>query len=107
MFARFSEFSLKVDRHEEFLKLIRNEVLPIMRKQAGFLEMLPCFSDARPEKVVVISLWDSKANAEKFHDNVSARVFDIVKPYSTPTTVAQYHVDTSLCARFAELLSAA
>jgi len=107
MFARFLEFSLKVDRQEEFLKLIRNEVLPIMRKQTGFLELLPCFSDIKAEKVIVISLWNSKAEAEKFQEAVFPKVFDIVKPFATPLSIAQFHVDTSLCVRFAELLSAA
>jgi len=105
MFARFTELHI-VGKKEEFLNTIRNQVLPILRKQPGFLEILPFVADNRPEKVVVISIWDSKANAEKHESETYPRVLEILKAIATPTTVGKYQVETSLCAHFAELLVA-
>ena len=41
MFARILEFIPKVEKKEELFKVVRNEVLPILKKQPGFLEILP------------------------------------------------------------------
>jgi hypothetical protein len=37
MFARMLEFEVKPENKEEFVKKVENEVLPILRKQGGFL----------------------------------------------------------------------
>ncbi len=36
MFARIVEFIPKPEEKEEFVKVVRNEVLPILKKQPGF-----------------------------------------------------------------------
>src|SRR5450631_3884338 len=51
MFARILEFEVKLEKKEEFVKKVKNEVLPILRKQVGFLEILPFFPEnVREEK---------------------------------------------------------
>ena len=50
MFARIGEFIPKLEQKEEFVKVVRNEVLPILKKQAGFLEILPFFPETKTEK---------------------------------------------------------
>jgi hypothetical protein len=44
MFARIVEVIPKMemlDRKEEVLRILKNEVAPIMRKQRGFMEFIP------------------------------------------------------------------
>ena len=41
MFARILEFTPKAEKREDLIWTIRQEVLPIMKKQPGFLELLP------------------------------------------------------------------
>lgn len=41
MFARIVEFVPKLEKKAEFVKVLRQEVLPILKKQQGFLEILP------------------------------------------------------------------
>jgi hypothetical protein len=36
MFARIVEFIPKVEKKEELFRVVRNEVLPILKKQPGF-----------------------------------------------------------------------
>ena len=43
MFARILDCEVKLEKKEEFVKVIKNEVLPILKKQTGFLEILPLF----------------------------------------------------------------
>ena len=63
MFARIVEFIPKLEKKEEFVKVIRNEVLPILKKQTGFMELLPFFPEIKNEKVIAVTLWTEKANA--------------------------------------------
>jgi quinol monooxygenase YgiN len=39
MFARIVKFIPKFEQKEEFVKVVRNEVLPILKKQTGFLSI--------------------------------------------------------------------
>jgi len=43
MFARMLEFTPRMDKKDEFVKVLKNEILPVLKKQSGFLETLPLF----------------------------------------------------------------
>lgn len=43
MFARILEAEMKWDKKDEAVKVFKNQVLPILKKQNGFLEVLPFF----------------------------------------------------------------
>src|SRR5678816_3423659 len=98
MFARIVEFIPKLEKKEEFVKVIRNEVLPILKKQTGFMELLPFFPETKNEKVIAVTLWTEKANAERYGREVFPKVEEILKPYLTsPITYKLYNVETTLC----------
>jgi quinol monooxygenase YgiN len=106
MFARIVEFIPKLEKKEEFVKTIRNEVLPILKKQTGFMELLPFFPEIKNEKVIVVTLWTEKANAERYGREVFPKVEEILKPYlTTPITYKQYNVETTLCEHFVQALT--
>ena len=107
MFARILEAVPKLEKKEEFVRVIKNEVLPILKKQHGFLEVLPFFPDARNDKMVVISLWAEKKDAERYEREVYPRVQEIVRQYfGTPITAKNYVVETKLCEHFEKALVA-
>ena len=67
MFARIVESVPKMEmleKREEVLRILKNEVLPIMGKQHGFLEMLPFTPEIKNERFVTITLWADKKDAE-------------------------------------------
>jgi quinol monooxygenase YgiN len=108
MFARILEFEIKMEKKDEFLKIVKNEVLPIMKKQTGFLEILPFIPEQLTEKkLITISLWNRKQDAERYEKEAYTRVYDILKPYlTTPLTVKWYDVETTLCEHFVNALAA-
>jgi len=107
MFARIVEFIPKVEKKEEFLKVVQNEVLPILNKQQGFLEILPFVPEIKTEKMITITLWAEKQDAERYERNVYPKVEGIVKPYLTsPVTFKHYNVETTLCQHFVQALTA-
>jgi hypothetical protein len=107
MFARIVEFIPKLEKKEEFVRVIRNEVLPILKKQTGFMELLPFFPETKNEKVIAVTLWTEKGNAERYGREVFPKVEEILKPYLTsPITYKLYNVETTLCEPFVQALTA-
>src|SRR5207244_11057282 len=80
MFARIVEFIPKPEKKEEFVKKVRDEVLPILKTQKGFLEILPFFPENKAEKVITITLWMEKWDVEKYEREVYPKVEEILKP---------------------------
>jgi hypothetical protein len=107
MFARILEFVPKLEKKEEFIKVMQNEVLPILKKQNGFLEVLPFFPENKTEKALTISLWTEKQYAEVYERQWFPKVEMILKPYlTTPITFKYYTVETRLCEHFEKALVA-
>jgi hypothetical protein len=107
MFARIVEFVPRYEKKDEFIKTMRNEVLPILKKQVGFLDILPLFPEMKNEKAVHITLWMEKNDAERYEREVFPRIEDIVRPFlTTPITWKLYNVDTTLCEHFVNALAA-
>lgn len=108
MFARILDCEVKLEKKEEFVKIIKNEVLPILKKQTGFLEILPFSPEKmKEEKVITISLWTTKADAERYEREFYPKVLNIVKPFlTTPVNVSYHKLETTLCEHFVEALAA-
>ena len=107
MFARILEFVPKLEKKEEFIRVVKKDVLPILTKQHGFLEMLPFFPEIKNEKVITISLWTEKKDAERYEQEWFPKVEEILKPYlTTPITFKYYMVETTLCEHFEKALAA-
>lgn len=108
MFARILNFEVKPEKKEEFVKVVKNEIVPILRKQTGFLEILPFFLEkAREEKVVTISLWTSKSDAERYERDFYPKTLDILKPFlMTPVEANYYKLETTVCEHFVDAFAA-
>jgi quinol monooxygenase YgiN len=65
MFARNVSIHLKPNSSVAFTKLIENETIPTLRKQAGFQVELTFLTPGGTE-AVGISLWDNKENADAY-----------------------------------------
>jgi hypothetical protein len=107
MFARIVDFEVKMEKKEDFVKVMKNQVLPILRKQNGFLEILPFFPEKMKERVFTISLWSTKQDAERYEREFYPKLHDILKPFlNTPVQVNYYSLENTLCERFVEALAA-
>ena len=107
MFARIVEVFPKLEKKEEFLKFTRFDVLPILKKQPGFLEILPFVPEVENEKIFVITLWAEKRDAERYVREVFPKVSDMLRPFLlSPITSRHYTVETSFCPNFMESLTA-
>src|SRR5580658_6476015 len=77
MFARILDFEVKLEKKEEFVKVVKNQIVPILKKQTGFLEILPFFPEKmREDKVITISLWTTKSDADRYEREFYPKALD-------------------------------
>jgi heme-degrading monooxygenase HmoA len=65
MFARKVVASLEPNTLPEFIKIMEKEILPWLRKQEGFLDLI-VLAMRGGEEVATISFWDHQANADSW-----------------------------------------
>ena len=108
MFGPILDYEVKSEKKEEFVRVVKNEVLPVLCKQTGFLEVLPSLPEKiNEEKVITISLWATKAGAERYEKEFYPKVHEIIKPYlATPIVIRPYTFDTTPCQHFVDALAA-
>lgn len=107
MFARITEVNIKMEKKEDFIRTMKNEVLPILKKQHGFLETLPLVPEVKTEKFINVTLWTEKKDAERYERETFPRVQQIIQPYLTgPLTWRLYTVEATLCEHFVNALAA-
>lgn len=80
MFARIVTMQLKREMFAQFPILNEKEILPLLRKQKGFLEE---FVLTAPNKIetVAITLWEEKEFAEKYDREVFPEVIKLLNKY--------------------------
>jgi len=107
MFARIVEIFPKIEKKEEFLKAVKLDVIPVLKKQSGFLEILPFVPENEEEKTIVVTLWAEKKDAERYVREVFPKITETLRPYLlAPITSKHYKVETTMCEHFVEALTA-
>jgi len=102
MFTRIVECTVKPDKKDEIQQRLRNEVLSLLQKQPGFVDEVTLLSEHDPERMVAISFWKTREDAERYHRETFPRVQDIIKPaLKNPPKVETYNVEDSTIHRIA------
>ena len=78
MYARNVSLRIKPGKLSEFNRALDQDVLPILRRQAGFREQIT-FAMAGDVEIMAISLWDSKEQAEAYHASDFPKVLKAVE----------------------------
>lgn len=81
MFARHVTLQLKPNMFNEFPVTFEKEILPLLRKQKGFLDELLLVTPEKRE-MVAISLWETKEHAENYHREFYPQVEKIVGKFT-------------------------
>ena len=101
MYTRVVETTSKQGKARELCNTIEEKVLPILKKQNGFVDELVMVSDREPNRVISISFWKTKEDAQRYDreqfDNVKKAIQQMFE--STPV-IRTYDVHTSTAHRF-------
>ena len=66
MYARKLTMKLKANSAPEFARIVENEVLPLLRKQQGFLDQITFLVVPERKEALAISFWESKEDFEAY-----------------------------------------
>lgn len=92
-YARNVRFQIKGGKETEVNKVFESEVLPLLRKQEGFVEEVTLVG---PKGANFISLWDNRENAETYKTAIYPQVLAKLTPLIEGTpTVDTYDVASS------------
>ena len=90
--ARSVRFDIAADKNEEFHTLFRNEVLPMLKKQAGFKDELLLVKD---QHVLAISVWNDGDSARKYESATYPQLDKTLRPVmSGKATVETFKYDS-------------
>ena len=68
MYARNVSFHLKSNMLADYTRTFDKDILPLLRKQNGFQDEIT-FAGPNGIDVTAISLWDNKADADRYNTN--------------------------------------
>ena len=94
MFARLLEMAVKPEKKAELFKKIREEVLPIVERYTGFMNVINMEVENEPTKVYLMSISHDKLDAEKYEKESFDKVKAMYEPFlTTPIMVRPCKVD--------------
>lgn len=79
MFTRIVELTTKPGKNKQLSDTINDKVLPILKKQKGFVDETVLFSDNEDNRVLSLSFWNNKEDAEQYHRAEYQKVHEIVR----------------------------
>jgi quinol monooxygenase YgiN len=81
MFTRVVEGNCKPGKANDFCSTVNEKVLPILRKQQGFQDEIVLVSNTDPNRVLVLSFWNRREDAERYHKEHFAKIAEMVRPF--------------------------
>ena len=76
-FARNVHFQIKDGRTQDFVNLLGAEVLPLLKKQTGFLDEVTMLDGRRG---MAISMWEDRRNADTYGTTIYPEVLKKLTP---------------------------
>jgi len=96
MFTRVVEITAKSGKAHELANTIQQKALPILKKQAGFLDETVLTSDTEPNRVIGLSFWNTKEEAERYHREQYPKINEMLSPLlETAPVISTFNVHTS------------
>lgn len=96
MFARLVEATAQPGKRDEINTIATNDLLPVLKKQPGFLDSIGLSSDTTLNEGAGLSLWNSKNDAEVFYKSAEyTKILDRIKPLVADMKVRTFTVENS------------
>jgi len=80
MFTRLVEINTKYGKTREVAEMIQEKVLPILKKQPGFLDEIVLLSTTELNRIVALSFWKTAEDAELYRRENFLKVEELLKP---------------------------
>ena len=102
MFTRIVELTSKSGKAKELSKTITEKVVPILKKQPGFVDETILVSDTESTQVLGLSFWKSREDVERYHREQYPKIHEMIKHLlETEPLVRTFDVHSSTTHRIA------
>src|SRR5579864_8821347 len=78
MFARIVDFVSRPGKTKTLNEIIQSRLFPIFRVQPGFVEEIVLESDVEPNRVVTLSFWRTREQAERYNQETYPAVKEVL-----------------------------
>jgi heme-degrading monooxygenase HmoA len=96
MFTRIVEMTTKNGKARELSRTINDKVLSLLRNQPGFVDEIMLVSDQNPDRLVALSFWETKEEAEIYNRETFPKVNEIIRgQIEGPPKVQTFNVEDS------------
>ena len=96
MFTRVVHIHAKKGKGRDLSNTVTEKILPILKKQPGFVDEITLVSNSEPDRLLALSFWDSEEHAQRYHKEQFQKIDQIVQPLvETPPRIETYNVDVS------------
>ncbi len=80
MFTCVIECVLKPHKKERTRELLREHILRSLRRNSGFVELMAIASDSRGERTFAVTVWRTRADADRYEKADLAELANVLKP---------------------------
>jgi quinol monooxygenase YgiN len=95
MYNCIVSFTVLPDTCELTREIIHEEIIPMLRRQPGLVDLMILQSSDEPSQFLVITFWETMEHAEDHHRNVYAQLIRLLKAHMDGEPgVRFYTVDT-------------
>jgi len=102
MFTRTVEVTSKSGKARELANIINDKALPILKKHKGFVDETVLVSDKEDNRVLSLSFWNSKEDAEKYQREQYPAIHEMVRHLlEAEPVIRTFNVDSSTTHRIA------
>jgi heme-degrading monooxygenase HmoA len=97
MFTRLVEMTSKSGKSQELANTINEKAIPILKKQRGFVDEIVLVSSGEPDRVLALSFWDKKEDAEEYQREKYQKIHDTLRHLlEIEPTIRTFDVHTSI-----------
>lgn len=96
MYTCTASFTVLPDTCELTREIIHEEIIPVLRKQPGLVDLMVLQSSDEPSRFAVITFWQTRDHAHDYHRDVYSQLIGLLKAHiNGEARVHFYTVDTS------------
>ena len=79
MYMMLIDGEVKQGKQDEFLKAWNNTILPVLKKQNGFVDEILLFEREKTVAATGLSFWKTRQDAERYHRDVFPQALNSVE----------------------------
>lgn len=96
MFTRVLHIHTKTGKARDLSTTLNEKVIPLLKKQPGFVDEITLVSSDNPDQMLALSFWETEQHAQSYNKEQFPTINKLVTPFlQSDPTIETYNVDVS------------